>query len=185
MTYSSDSFEARLLVGDAEAVARVSRWVAAILTLPRFWCLNREWRDLHQESMTSVIQSLREGRFDPSRDLRVYVQGIARNISLQRLRERRAQEDRTLENPNSREEADPERRMLRQQLVRRVLELASAECRELIVGYFLSQRSYEEIARDLEVPVGTVKSRMFRCLESAYRAVEGTRSPRPHLVKNS
>src|SRR5262245_8416867 len=94
MAYLDKSLEARLLVGDVEALDVVSRWIAHVLTLPRFWRLNQEWRDLHQEAMTCLIESLREGRFDASRDLRVYVKGIAHHIALQRLREIRGERGR-------------------------------------------------------------------------------------------
>jgi RNA polymerase sigma factor (sigma-70 family) len=55
-------------------------------------------------------------------------------------------------------------------LVHQILERLSAGCRALITEYFLEQCSYEEIAARLAVPVGTVKSRLFRCLEAAHRA---------------
>ncbi|HEV8376634.1 MAG TPA: sigma-70 family RNA polymerase sigma factor [Candidatus Polarisedimenticolia bacterium] len=183
MTYHDNSLEARLLVGDPEAVVLVSYWIATFLTMPRYWRLKQEWRDLHQETMTCLIESLRRDRFDTSRDLRAYVQGIARHIATQRLQKMYAEGRGRFEAPAPDKDANPEHQVMKRQLVRRVLDMASEECRELIAGYFLGQRSYEEIAQELEVPVGTVKSRLFRCLESAYRAVAGIRSSRSLLVK--
>jgi RNA polymerase sigma factor (sigma-70 family) len=182
MAYLDESLEARLLVGDVEAIDVVSRWIAGVLTLPRFWRLSQEWRDLHQETMACLLESLQEGRFDASRDLRVYVQGIAHHVVLRRLREMQGERGRR---PEAALDVglDPENQVMTNQLVRRVLDMASEECRVLIAGYFLGQRSYEEIAGELEVPVGTVKSRLFRCLESAYWAVEGIRLARRQLVK--
>jgi RNA polymerase sigma factor (sigma-70 family) len=87
------------------------------------------------------------------------------------------------ESPEPIETTDPERQVTRHQLIRRVLDMASEDCREMIVDFFLHQNSYEEIAEEHGVPVGTVKSRLFRCLESAYWAVSGHRSARPRLVK--
>ena len=68
-------------------------------------------------------------------------------------------------------EADAESEVIDRQLVRRVLDLASEECRELIRAYFYEARNYEEIAGVHGVPVGTVKSRLFRCLESAHQSL--------------
>ncbi|HEU5180962.1 MAG TPA: RNA polymerase sigma factor [Candidatus Polarisedimenticolia bacterium] len=185
MAYLDKSLEARLLLGDVEALDVVSRWIAHVLTLPRFWRLNQEWRDLHQEAMACLIESLREGRFDALRDLRVYVKGIAHHVALQRLREIRGERGRAVQGDELNPGADSEGLVMTQQLVRRVLDLASEECRELIASYFLEQQSYEEIAGGLEVPVGTIKSRLFRCLESAYWAAAGTRVARRQLVKKA
>jgi RNA polymerase sigma factor (sigma-70 family) len=178
-----DDLQARLLAGEVEAVDRVSRWISHVLTTPRFWRLRQEWRDLHQETMTSLIKSLRGESFDASRDFRAYVQGIARHVVSQRYRKMRAESGCLQENHEPVDPADPERQVTRHQLIRRVLEMASEDCREVIVDFFLNQSSYEEIAEEQGVPVGTVKSRLFRCLESAYRTVSGHRSARPHLVK--
>ncbi|MCI0656634.1 MAG: hypothetical protein L0170_06130, partial [Acidobacteria bacterium] len=73
---------------------------------------------------------------------------------------------------------DPVRRLIDFQLVRRVLDLASEDCRELFRLYYFDAQSYEEIAASMEIPVGTVKSRLFRCLESAHQALglEGFRN---------
>ena len=175
--------EARLLAGEVEAVDRVSRWISAVLTMPRFWRLRREWRDLHQETMASLIKSLRGESFDATRDFRAYVQGITRHVVSQRYRKLRAERGSLQENPEPVDTTDPERQVTLHQLIRRVLEMASEDCREIIVDFFLHQNSYEEIAEEQGVPVGTVKSRLFRCLESAYWAVSGHRSARPHLAK--
>jgi RNA polymerase sigma factor (sigma-70 family) len=185
MAYLDNSLEARLLLGDIDALDVVSRWIAHVLTLPRFWRLNQEWRDLHQEAMTCLIESLRKGRFDASRDLRVYVKGIAHHVALQRLRAARVERARTDRGDDRDSSSDSEGMVVTQQLVRRVLDLASEECRELIASYFLEQQSYEEIAGELEVPAGTVKSRLFRCLESAYWAIAGSRVARSNLVKKT
>ena len=54
-----------------------------------------------------------------------------------------------------------------------VLDRASDGCRTLLVAYFMEQRSYSEIAEEHGQPVGTVKSRLFRCLDAARVAVGG------------
>lgn len=183
MPYLDGTLEARLLAGDAEAIGRVSRWVADVLTLPRYWSLSREWKDLHQEALMRVLESLRAGRYDASRDLRVYVQGVVRHTALQRLNELRSR-------PDARQSGhapapDAEHGAMMRQLVRRVFDLASDECRDLIRGYFLRQLSYAEIAQELEIPIGTVKSRLFRCLESAYQAIARTREGRPRPARKT
>ena len=185
MPYVDDTLEARLLAGDAEAIGRVSRWVADVLTLPRYWSLSREWKDLHQEALMRVLESLRAGRYDPSRDLRVYVQGVVRHTALQRLNELRSRPDARQVGHAPAGPPDAEHGAMTRQLVRRVFDLASDECRYLIHGYFLRQLSYAEIAEELEIPIGTVKSRLIRCLESAYQAIARTREGRPRPARKT
>jgi DNA-directed RNA polymerase specialized sigma24 family protein len=60
-------------------------------------------------------------------------------------------------------------------MVRWVLDTASEDCKGLMRAYFLEDRSYAEIASSMGIPLGTVKSRLFRCLEAAYQAVQGFR----------
>jgi RNA polymerase sigma-70 factor, ECF subfamily len=178
VTYPEHSVEKRLLDNDREALGQVIRWIALALTSPRYWSLRPEWPDLVQEVLARVVESLRQGRFDASRDLRLYVQGVARYVCLQALADRRA-EVRPVGNPGGNPHAggsSPESRMIDLQLVRRVLDFSSEDCRGLFRLYFFEGRSYEEIAMGLGLPVGTVKSRLFRCLESASVALGDSRS---------
>src|SRR5437870_12130812 len=85
VTYPKESLIGRFLENDPEALGQVIRWISTALTSPRFWSLRGEWPDLVQEVLARVVESLRLERFDASRDLRVYVQGIARYASLQAL----------------------------------------------------------------------------------------------------
>lgn len=179
MIYAEQSIARRILDEDPDALGEVMRWTAAVLTSPRFWALREERSDLLQEVLARVLESLRQGRFDGSCDLRVYVQGIARFVSLKALTRRRrgAQVDvaETLEELPA---PSYESRFIQRQLARRVLDLASADCRELMYLYFYEERSYEEIAAKLKVPSGTVKSRLFRCLQSVHHLLTRRSTPR-------
>jgi RNA polymerase sigma factor (sigma-70 family) len=183
--YAERSIARRLLDNDPEALGQVIRWISTALASPRFWLLRSEWPDLVQEILTRVIQSLRSGRFDDSRDFRVYVQGIARFACLQALGTRK--ELVTCVTPGELQERgspDPVKRLIRLQLVRRVLDLASEDCREMFRLYYFDERSYEEISAGMGLPVGTVKSRLFRCLEGAHQALAASgfrnrNAPRP------
>lgn len=176
MPYDEGSLEAHFLAGEKAAVGRVGRWIAQVLTAPSFWRLRAEWQDLHQEALARTLQSLRSGRYDASRDFRVYVQGIARHTALHRLREPSFGNP----DPRGREEGkdpedDAEGSLILRQLVRRVLDMASDECRELIRAYFLEERGYADIASAMGLPLGTVKSRLFRCLEGLHQAIRKER----------
>jgi RNA polymerase sigma factor (sigma-70 family) len=170
--YRDTSLEARFLRGDLEIVATVIRWITAVLASPRFWSLRPDWLDLHQEAMRRVIESLRQERFDPSQNLRTYVQGVARYTAMQALSTQlHSQSVRALEDLSPARGPGAEESLHSRQLVRRVLSQASNGCRNLLLAYFYEQRSYAEISAAMGVPVGTVKSRLVRCLEKAHRAL--------------
>ncbi|HEU5180121.1 MAG TPA: RNA polymerase sigma factor [Candidatus Polarisedimenticolia bacterium] len=175
MRYPEKSIAARLLEDDPEAIGVVIRWISSILTWPRFWSLREEWPDLVQETLARVIESLQKGRFDAARDFRFYVQGIARHTAVRAVQEVL---HRRLESEKGKAEAlaavlgTPVVDVVAaRQIVRRVLDQASEECRLLIRLYFLDEKGYEEIGQELLVPVGTVKSRLSRCLMEAQKAL--------------
>jgi RNA polymerase sigma-70 factor (ECF subfamily) len=68
-----------------------------------------------------------------------------------------------------RETATPERELMRQQLeqtVMRAVEGLPAELREAISMREVEGLSYDEIARRMQCPIGTVRSRIFRAREA-------------------
>lgn len=172
MSYPEGSLPGRLLADDLEILGQVVRWISLTLTAPRFWQLRREGPDLVQEALTRVVESLRLERFDHTRDFRVYVQGVARFVGLQTLSRNAhmpsgGQPDALMASAA----AGAETGAIDRQLARRVLDLCSEECRDLFRLYFFEARTYQEIAAALGIPVGTVKSRLFRCLESAHHSL--------------
>lgn len=174
MPYAKGSIARCLLDDDPDALGQVARWVTVSLTSPRFWTLRGVWPDLFQEVMTLLVQSLREDRFDSSRDLRTYVQGITHHVA-SRARARQARERLATSRVASEgiPGTDPDRLTIDRMLVRRVLDQSTEDCRQLIRAYFYQDSNYEEIAASMNMPVGTVKSRLFRCMESAYLFLEG------------
>lgn len=183
VSYPKGSLERGLLDDDAAARERVYRWIAVVLASPRFWSLRTWWSDLVQETLMRILESLRSGRFDPSRNFQFYVQGVARHTALQAMAHESGFRRRAGPDPPPVADGIDER-VIRLQLVRRALDLATDECRQLFKAYFFEERSYAELARQMEIPVGTVKSRLFRCLETAHRlvlrAARGSALAAPH-----
>lgn len=176
MQYGPDSAAGRLLAGDREAVSDAVRWISRVLGSPNFWSLRREWTDMVQEVLGRVIASLRADRFDPQRDFRTYVQGVARFTAFTALSRRTPEVPVDEDGPELPDESaggSSEDRISSAQLARYVLDRASEGCRELLVAYFMEQRNYSEIAEENGQPVGTIKSRVFRCLDAARVAVGG------------
>ncbi len=176
MEYRGDSPEGRFLAGDGEVVGEVIRVVAGVLTLPRFWSLRPDWADLHQEVLRRILESLRQGRFDPTREFLGYAHGVARFTALDALSHKSRES--TIESGDAVElaaepegRADAEDRTMARQLARLALDKASPDCRRLFRDYFYKEHTYRELSESMGVPVGTVKSRLFRCLASAQRAM--------------
>jgi len=177
LTYPPDSEPGLLLAGDRKTVGEVVRWISRVLASPNFWAIRRDWNDMVQEVMGRVIDSLRRGRFDADRSLRTYVQGVTRFTAFDAIGRRppEVQEDEDAEEPAAPTEAggSVEERLEAAQLTRFVLERAGETCRELLTAYFLDQQSYAEISEATGQPLGTLKSRLFRCLDGARVALAG------------
>jgi RNA polymerase sigma factor (sigma-70 family) len=158
------------LDGDPETIGEVSRWISRVLTSTRFWQIRHLRLDLYQEVMMRVIHGLRHERFDDRQNLRLYVEAIASYTALRELQRDAREYSRStealrfeIESP-SRSQEVPDHILAEQALSR-----ASDGCKALLARYFLEECSYEEIAAEMGLPVGTVKSRLHRCLQTASR----------------
>ena len=70
---------------------------------------------------------------------------------------------------------NPEERFIKSQkveLIRQVVETLKPRYRTLIVMRYFDERSYEEIAEELDLPLGTVKAQLFRAREFLYRSLK-------------
>jgi RNA polymerase sigma-70 factor (ECF subfamily) len=66
---------------------------------------------------------------------------------------------------------DPEEEMIRQQkaqLMREVVQKLKPHYRKLITLRYFDELSYEELAEELDLPLGTVKAQLFRAREFLY-----------------
>lgn len=72
---------------------------------------------------------------------------------------------------------DPEQRMIRYQtalLLRRVVRRLRPRYRMLVELRYFREYSYEEIAKELRLPLGTVKAQLFRAREMLFKMIEST-----------
>jgi RNA polymerase sigma factor (sigma-70 family) len=122
-------------------------------------------RDLTQDTFMRAYQSL--DRWRPDALFRTWLFRIARNIAFDRLRRDKLVEfvelDEDAEIPGS----DPGPEAIVETAQRyRMLEVAldhlPAEQREILLLREIEQMSYDEIAQVLDLPAGTVKSRIAR-----------------------
>lgn len=152
-------------------------------------------RDLTQDVLVKVIENLE--RYNGRARLSTWVIRIAMNACLSHLRRQRLRRHGSLEGPSG----DPEGRAgedpategepspLRSveqaemlQILLRALDALAPELRALLVLRDLQGLDYQRIGQVLEIPVGTVKSRLFRARAALRQAacLELGR-PAPHL----
>jgi RNA polymerase sigma-70 factor (ECF subfamily) len=76
------------------------------------------------------------------------------------------------------EDLDPEQELVKKQkikLMREVVEKLKPHYRTLIELRYFSEFSYEEIAEELNLPLGTVKAQLFRAREFLYQILKNSK----------
>ncbi len=77
---------------------------------------------------------------------------------------------------------DPEQKLIRIQkaiLLRRIVRRLKPRYRNLIELRYFREYSYEEIAKELDLPLGTVKAQLFRAREMLFKMIESTEMDDP------
>jgi RNA polymerase sigma-70 factor (ECF subfamily) len=134
-----------------------------------------ETDDIVQEVFIKIFRAL-EGFRGDSR-LSTWIYRIARNEALNAMNQRKPQvipiED-CMELPDSGESPDAalRRRMSRERL-ERLMERLDENQRVAIELRYASEKSYEEIAEIMQIPLGTVKTYIYRAKLSLKRMMTG------------
>lgn len=157
-----------------------------MLNLAYQFTWNREEaRDVAQEIFVRLYQ--RMDRYDPQRPFRTWFNSLARNLCIDHYRRRRREGpivDTPVEELGSlaANTESPERRVERRERrewIQHALERLSEISREAIVLKDLQGLSLESIAQTLDLPLGTVKSRVFRARIELARALQKRRGASP------
>lgn len=154
---------ARCRAGDdaawADLVDRFSRYVYAITT-QAFRLSDHEAEDVFQEVFTRAYERLESLRDDAA--VRPWLAQMTRRLAIDRLRAG-GREVAFAEVPD--EEVDTELERLEEAVsVRSALETLPPHCQEIVDRFFARDESYRTIAEALDLPAGTVASRISRCL---------------------
>jgi RNA polymerase sigma-70 factor (ECF subfamily) len=163
-----------------ELVARHTRRVFGIAY--RFVGRVDEAEDLTQDIFVKVFQSLDRYR-ESDGAFTTWLGTVARNHAIDNYRRRREEKARRIEDPAVLDvvpagDESPLRSLERQdqaRLVHRGLRALPADLREALVLCDLQGLSYEETAAALQVPLGTVKSRINRGRIELARRLMGAR----------
>jgi RNA polymerase sigma factor (sigma-70 family) len=159
--------------GDAAAwnefVERFSRYVYAICSRG-FRLAQHDAEDVFQEVFSRAFQRLPELRNDEA--VRPWLAQLTRRLCIDKLR-LLARDTLSEEEPNESEVDDVLGSLDEAMAVRAALDKVGDPCREILDRFFCRDESYRMIGDDLEIPAGTIASRISRCLEKVRAEMEG------------
>ena len=146
-------------------VERFSRYVYAI-AVQAYRLSSQDADDVFQEVFARVYERLDQLRKDDA--VRPWIGQLTRRICLDRIREQGSVE-------LSDEEVEPKdadetlQRLEEAWYVHDLLETLSEPCQEILDRFFAQDQSYRTIGDALELPPGTIASRISRCLAALRR----------------
>jgi RNA polymerase sigma factor (sigma-70 family) len=172
-TLTDADLVARCRTGDEAAwsalVERFSRYVYAI-AVQAFRLRETDAEDVFQEVFARTYEHLGKLRDDAA--IRPWLGQLTRRLCVDRLRAAAREDvsDEELEPP----EADETLEHLDEALtVHEALTRLPEHCREILDRFFARDESYQTIAETLDLPAGTVASRISRCLRKLKAELEG------------
>jgi len=171
---------ARCRAGDQEAwaelVDRFSRYVYAI-SVQAFRLSDADAEDVFQEVFARAYQHLDGLRDDAA--VRPWLAQLTRRLCIDRLRasaRERPTADEELELAGSEETLTQLEEAL---TVHEALAEIPEHCREILDRFFARDESYKTIGEDLDLPSGTIASRISRCLARLRELLEGRNDAGP------
>jgi RNA polymerase sigma factor (sigma-70 family) len=170
----------RCRAGDADAwsefVERFSRYVYAICSRG-FRLGQQDAEDVFQEVFARAFERLPELRSDDA--VRPWLAQLTRRLCIDRLR-LIARDAPSETEPDESEVDDVLASLDEAMTVRAALDKIGDPCRDILDRFFGRDESYRTIGEALQIPAGTIASRISRCLEKLRSELDGrNRGPRP------
>lgn len=174
------------LQGDEKAFARLlNKYKDAIYFMLLKMVNNRsDAEDLTLEAFGKAFKSLHQ--YSPTYAFSTWLFKIASNNCIDFLRKKKGVHV-SIENKDEGDNQDtiklkskefnPEERLIRQQkaiLLRNVVRKLKPRYQVLVELRYFKEFSYEEIAKELDLPLGTVKAQLFRAREMLFKMIEST-----------
>ena len=178
MSLSDAQLVARCRAGDegawAELVNRFSRYVYAIIG-QGFSLRAQDAEDVFQEVFARAFQHLERLRDDEA--IRPWIAQLTRRLCIDHIRSRSREE--LTEDDIEPAELDETLATLEEALaVHEALADLPEHCQEILDRFFCRDESYQTIGSALDIPAGTIASRISRCLAKLREMFEG-RKPGP------
>jgi RNA polymerase sigma factor (sigma-70 family) len=153
-----------------ELVERFSRYVYAICT-QGFHLSQHDAEDVFQEVFARVYQHLDRLRSDDA--IRPWIAQLTRRLCIDRLRGAGREGPAALGDLESGALDETLASLDEALTVRAGLEAVGDPCREILDRFFSRDESYKVIGEALDLPAGTVASRISRCLGKLRSELEG------------
>ena len=161
-TLTDAQLVARCRAGDPDAwrelVERYSRYVYAITQA--FRLAEHDAEDVFQDTFAKAYERLHTLRDDDA--LRPWLASLVRRLCIDKLRA--AKREAPLEDPELEPTEDKIDELDDAFAVHEALRSLPEHCREILDRFFARDESYRTIAEALELPSGTIASRISRCL---------------------
>jgi len=169
-TLADAELVARCRAGDAEAwnelVERFSRYVYAV-TIRGFRLRDQDAEDVFQEVFTRVYTHLDTLRDDTA--LRPWIAQLTRRLCIDSLARTGREQPGDAEVEDSRDRtAEIDEAMA----VRDAVAALPEACQEILDRFFARDQSYRTISTELDLPPGTIASRIARCLRKLREDLE-------------
>lgn len=175
------------LTGDEKAFSKLmSRYKDAIYFMLLKMVNNKnDAEDLTLEAFGKAFKNLHQ--YSPSYAFSTWLFKIATNNCIDFLRKRRGvyvSIEHNMENGDNdmpiklrSNDPNPEEKLIRIQkaiLMRKIVHRLKPRYRILVELRYFREFSYEEIAKELNLPLGTVKAQLFRAREMLFKMIEST-----------
>jgi RNA polymerase sigma-70 factor (ECF subfamily) len=183
----------KALQGDEKAFARLlSRYKDTIYFMLLKMLNNRsDAEDLTIEAFGKAFKNLHQ--YSPTYAFSTWLFKIASNNCIDFLRKRKGITV-SIENEDEHSEMsevarikskdlNPEEKLIRKQkaiLLQKVVRRLKPHYQELVELRYFREMSYEEIAEELNLPLGTVKAQLFRARQMLFKLIEGTEMNEHH-----
>lgn len=177
----------KALLGDEKAFARLlSRYKDTIYFMLLKMLNNRsDAEDLTLEAFGKAFKNLHQ--YSPTYAFSTWLFKIASNNCIDFLRKKKGVMI-SIENDNEQleisetaklkaKDLNPEERLIRKQkaiLLHKVVRRLKPHYQTLVELRYFNELSYEEIAQELQLPLGTVKAQLFRARQMLFKLIEST-----------
>ena len=171
-TLTAAELVARCRTGDEDAwaqlVDRFSRYVYAI-AVQGFRLREQDAEDVFQEVFTRVFERLETLRSDDA--VQPWIAQLTRRVCIDKLRSGSREEP--TEEVESGGDEEALARIDEALDVHEAMHGLSENCREILDRFFARDESYRTIGEALDLPAGTIASRISRCLTKLREELEG------------
>ncbi len=177
----------KALLGDEKAFARLlSRYKDTIYFMLLKMLNNRsDAEDLTLEAFGKAFKNLHQ--YSPTYAFSTWLFKIASNNCIDFLRKKKgiiiSLENESEQSENNEalrlksKELNPEEKLIRKQkaiLLHKVVRRLKPHYQTLVELRYFNELSYEEIAKELNLPLGTVKAQLFRARQMLFKLIEST-----------